>query len=154
MKKKQAVRCVLAIASGGGHWQQLMAMRAAWEGLPVHYATTLPGLAEQYEAVPASLVPDCNANEPVAALRCAARMMMLMLRLRPSHVVTTGALPGLIAVACGRLVGARTLWIDSVANGETLSASGRHAKRLAQQTLSQWPAVAAAEGVSYEGRIL
>ena len=131
-----------------------MTMRDAWDGMRVCYATTLPGLAERYCAAPSYRVPDCNANEPVAAARCTIAMIGLMLRLRPSHVVTTGALPGLIAVALGRVIGARTLWIDSVANGETLSSSGRHARRLAHEVLSQWPEVARTEGVGYAGRVL
>ena len=36
---KRSVR-ILAIASGGGHWTQLLRMRPAWEGCDVAYATT------------------------------------------------------------------------------------------------------------------
>ncbi len=145
---------VFVIASGGGHWQQLLQMRAAWDVSDVRYVTTLPGLAAQFDAAPASLVPDCNVNEPVAAIRCFFAVLFLTLKHRPRHIVTTGALPGLISVLCGRLVGARTLWIDSVANGERLSASGRLARRFAHVTLSQWEAVAQAEGVGFEGSVL
>src|SRR4051794_128483 len=31
---------VLAVASGGGHWVQLLRMRPSWEGCDVAYATT------------------------------------------------------------------------------------------------------------------
>ncbi len=30
---------VLAVASGGGHWVQLLRLRPAWEGCDVAYAT-------------------------------------------------------------------------------------------------------------------
>jgi hypothetical protein len=147
-------RRLLAVASAGGHFNQLMLLRPGFEGHQVLYLTTLPGLAEAEGALPSARIPDCNANTPLRALACFAVTGWQVLRHRPHAVVTTGALPGVIALALGRLVGARTLWIDSIANAEELSASGRLARRIAHHTLSQWPAVAAAEGVGYEGAVL
>lgn len=148
------MRRVLAIASGGGHWQQLMLMRPAFEGLDVTYATTLPGLAEAFGAAPAVLVPDANRTAPGASLRALAAIGWLVLRRRPEVVISTGALPGLIALAFGRLTGARTIWIDSVANAEEMSMSGRLAKRFATHWLSQWAHVAEAEGAEHIGSVL
>ncbi len=145
---------ILAVASAGGHFQQLMRLRPAFEGQRVTYMTTLAGLGAQFGAEPQITVPDCNADTPLAILRCAALIGARMVRLRPDVVITTGALPGLIAILCGRMVGARTLWVDSVANAETLSASGRMARRMAHLTLSQWPDVAARTGTSCKGSVL
>lgn len=145
---------VLAIASAGGHWQQLQLLRPAFAGHDVFYIATLAGLPEAYDATPAAIVPDCNRNRPIAALRSIGRTAWHVLRLRPHVVVTTGALPGLIGILAGRAVGARTVWIDSVANGETLSMSGRLARRVAHLCLSQWRHVAEAHGVEYAGSVL
>jgi hypothetical protein len=148
-------RPVLAVASAGGHFNQLMLLRPGFEGQQVIYVTTLAGLAEEFGALPARRVPDCNANTPLRALGCLAVTGWHVMRLRPRAVVTTGALPGVFALFWGRVAGARTLWIDSVANAEELSSSGRMARRIAHCTLSQWPAVAAAEdGVEYQGSVL
>lgn len=147
-------RRVLAVASAGGHWQQLMLMRPALAGHHIRFATTLPGLAAQFEAAPAHLIPDCNRNTRMAALACVWALLWLMIRHRPQVVISTGALPGVIALALGRLFGARTIWVDSVANAEEMSASGRLARRFAQLWLSQWAAVAQAEGAEYAGSIL
>lgn len=152
---RSAPRRVLAVASAGGHFNQLMLLRPGLEGHRVTYITTLPGLAEEFGALPARRVPDCNADTPLRALACLFATGRHILCLRPQTVITTGALPGVIALFWGRIVGARTLWIDSVANTETLSSSGRLARRIAHSTLSQWPVVAAAEdGVEYHGSIL
>jgi UDP-N-acetylglucosamine:LPS N-acetylglucosamine transferase len=145
---------VLAVASAGGHWQQLMMMRPAFERHEVHFVTTLPGLADSFGATPAHLVVDCNRNEKIAVLRSAASLLWLMLRLRPDVVISTGALPGVLALAEARAVRARTIWVDSVANAEEMSMSGRAARRSADVWLSQWPHVAAAEGAGYEGSVL
>jgi len=144
---------VLAIASGGGHWEQLMTLRPAFEGAEVTYATTLPGLAEQAGET-ARIVPDCNRNEKWNAVRSAAAIGWLLLRLRPDAIVTTGALPGFFAIALGRRLGARTMWIDSVANADEMSLAGRLARRHAHRWLSQWPAVAEASGAEYAGSVL
>lgn len=145
---------IIAIASAGGHWQQLMLLRPAYADHEVIYMTTLEGLAERFGATPARRVPDCNRH---TILRMAASTTVLlwhMLRVRPHVVITTGAMPGLIALALARLVGARAIWVDSLANAEQMSASGRLARHVAHLRLSQWPAVAAAEEAEFAGRLL
>lgn len=57
-------------------------------------------------------------------------------------------------ILLGRLSGRRTLWVDSIANSERLSSSGRLAKKLAHKVVSQWPDVAEREGVECWGRVL
>lgn len=145
---------VLALASAGGHWQQLMLMRPAFEGHEVHYVTTLDGLAAQFGALPATTVRDCHRDAPLAVLICTMQLIGCLWRQRPDVIITTGALPGLIALALGRLVRVRTIWVDSVANCEEMSMSGRHARRVADLWLSQWPHVAEASDAAYEGRVL
>lgn len=145
---------VLAVASGGGHWQQLMLMRRAFAHCEVLHLTTLPGLPEQFEAAPAAIVPDCNRHEKLAIVKCAASIGMHLLRFRPKVVISTGALPGVIAIALARLIGAKTIWVDSVANAEEMSMSGRLARRFAHLWLSQWPHVAEAEGAEHAGAVL
>lgn len=147
-------RRVLAIASAGGHWEQLMLLRPAFASHECLYVTTLAGLPERSGIAAFRLVRDCNADEKAAALICCAQLMRIIATFRPHRIVTTGAMPGLLALALGKMVGARGLWIDSVANVEELSAAGRMARRIAAQHLSQWPHVAQAAGTSFAGRVL
>lgn len=145
---------VIAIASAGGHWNQLMLMRPGFAHHDVTYLTTLPGLADQFGATPSARIPDCNRDTKLRALACLGALAIQMIRIRPHVVISTGALPGVIALALGKLIRARTIWVDSVANAETLSASGHLAARFADLRLSQWQNVAEAEGVTYAGSIL
>ncbi len=147
-------RRILAIASGGGHWEQLMLLRDAFSGQAASYATTLAGLGERSGLPGVFLVPDCNRNRPVQAIWCLVCVTALIARLRPDVIVTTGALPGVIALAVGRRFGARTIWVDSVANAEELSMAGVKARKHADLWLSQWPGVAAATGAEYAGSVL
>ena len=147
-------RRVLAIASAGGHWMQLTMLRPAFDHHDVTWLTTLPGLAEQAGAAPAHVIPDCNRDTPWQVARCTAVLAGHIARLRPHAVISTGALPGVIAMTLARPLGARTIWVDSIANAEEMSASGRLARRVATHRLSQWQSVATATGADFAGSIL
>ena len=74
-----------------------------------------------------------------------AQLLFIVLKFRPSTIVTTGAAPGVFAVRLGKLLGARTVWIDSIANSEELSLSGRLVRRHVDLCLTQWPHLADAD---------
>lgn len=131
-----------------------MLLRQAWKGLDVHYATTLSGLAERSGVRNVHLVPDCNRSSRLAILRTAVATLLLLLRLRPDVIVTTGALPALLAIAIGKRLGAATIWVDSVANAEEMSLAGQRAEKHADLWMSQWPDVAEAHGADYAGSVL
>ncbi len=142
---------VLAIASGGGHWVQLRRMRRAWAGCPVVYATTHAGYGREVaeDAVRDGVAPpgfrvvtDANRWQKLRLVRQLLEIAWLLLRERPQVVVSTGAAPGFFALRLGRLMGARTAWIDSIANAEELSLSGRKAAGCADLYLTQWPHLA------------
>ncbi len=81
-------------------------------------------------------------------------MFRIVLRVRPDVVVSTGAAGGYLAIRIARLFGARTIFIDSIANAQNLSVSARLAQGVADQVLSQWPSVAAGQGAEYRGAVL
>ena len=145
---------LLALASAGGHWSQLMMMRPAFKGAQVFYASTMRGAGDLYALESYRTVPDCNRNERLKIVACTAAILWLMIRVRPQIIVTTGALPGLIALAVGKFFGAKTVWIDSVANSFELSMAGASAHKYADVWLSQWPEVAETTGADYQGSVL
>ena len=144
---------VLAIASGGGHWVQLLRLRPAWDGCAVTYATVHADSAADVAPAPLHTFTDASRADWWRLPGVAAQMLALVLRVRPHVVVTTGAAPPLFALAFGRMIGARTLWVDSIANGEVLSSSGRLARRVATTRVTQWPDLAG-DGVGYWGSVL
>lgn len=153
-KKTPAQKRVLAVASAGGHWEQLLLLRDAFEGCEVTYMTTMRGLGERAGLAGVHIVPDCNRDRPVLAAWAIIRIASHIMRLRPHVVISTGAMPGLIAIAIGRMLGARTAWVDSIANAEEFSMSGAKAHRHADLWLSQWQSVASASGAEYAGSVL
>lgn len=144
---------ILAIASGGGHWVQLLRLRPAWDGCDVTYATVHADSAADVAPAPLLTFPDASRKDWWRLPGVAARMAAIVARVRPQVVVTTGAAPPLFALLFARALGARTLWLDSIANGEVLSSSGELARRVATTRLTQWPDLAK-DGVSHWGSVL
>lgn len=137
---------VLAIASGGGHWIQLLRLQPAFDGCHVVFASTRPSDRDNVADSDFTVVPNANRHTKVAAVWSALHVTLLVIRKRPDVVVTTGALPGYFAVRAARLVRARTIWVDSVANAEILSLSGRHAGPHVDLWVTQWEHLATPEG--------
>jgi UDP-N-acetylglucosamine:LPS N-acetylglucosamine transferase len=145
---------VLAVASGGGHWVQLMRLRPAFAGAEVHFATVDRSAAGTVAPAPVHVYPDANKDTPLRLILSALRLALIVLRVRPDVVVSTGAAGGYLAIRFARLLGARTMFIDSIANARELSVSARLAQKAADLVLSQWPAVALATGAAYRGAVL
>ena len=98
--------------------------------------------------------PDANKDTKLRLMMTALKLAVIVLRVRPHVVVSTGAAGGYLAIRIARLLGARTMFLDSIANTRQLSVSARLAQRAADLVLSQWPAVAKANGAEYRGAVL
>ncbi|UAB79563.1 glucuronosyltransferase [Erythrobacter sp. SCSIO 43205] len=131
-----------------------MLLRETLESHDVVFATTDRKIAQQRGVADAEVLPDCNQNTPFRALLCALAAVRILLKHRPHIVLSTGAAPGYFCLLAGRLVGAKTLWIDSVANGEELSMCGKLSKRTAHACLTQWEHLADGSAVKYRGAVL
>lgn len=145
---------VLAVSSPGGHWIQLQRLAPAFAGHELIYATVGPCDRSAVAPAPVHLIPDANARSPFRMLWLILRMAWLLLKVRPDVVVTTGAAPGYVAIRIGKLFGAKTVFLDSIANAEKLSLSAQLALSHADVTLTQWPELAGENGPSYWGAVV
>ena len=146
---------VLAIASAGGHWIQLRRLAPAFEGADVLWVTTKEGERSQMKpGERIAIVPDANRWNKLRLAWSALRIFLVVLRHRPHTVVTTGAAPGFFAIRFAKVLGARTMWVDSIANADELSLSGQLAMKQADEVLTQWPHVAQGERPAFRGAVL
>lgn len=154
---------VLAVASGGGHWVQLFRMRPSWAGCKVDYVTTTPDFrdeviadaAERGEARPGYfVVPEANRWQKLRLASLLARIALIVLWRRPDVVISTGAAPGYFALRLAGLLGARTIWIDSIANAGELSLAGQRIGPHADVWLTQWEGLARTTGPQYWGAVI
>lgn len=146
-------------ASAGGHMNQLMQLLKVsgnWPKQPDFYITTMDEVAKKLEEKgPVYVVGECNRQHPLKAIAVFARCMRIIAKERPDVVITTGSLPLAFACLCARLYGAKIVWIDSIANIERFSMSGRLMRHFAHLFLTQWPDLAKKyNNVEYAGAIV
>jgi len=145
---------ILAISSGGGHWLQLKRIQSCFEGHDIAYATVHAAARAEVPGARFHLLRDASRWNKLGLLVLAFQTFRLVRRERPDVLVTTGAAPGLLGLVFGKLCGARTVWIDSIANARELSLSGRLAGRFADLWLTQWPHLERPEGPHFRGTVV
>ncbi len=144
---------ILAVASTGGHWIQLLRIMPSFEGYDVEFITTTHIDNADFNH-PCHLITDANANEYLKTIKMFFEILMILIKTKPNFIISTGAAPGLVAIALGKLFKVRTIWIDSIANSEELSFSGKWAKHFADVWLTQWPHLTSEDGPNFWGKVL
>lgn len=145
---------LLAAASGGGHWIELLRLKRAFEGWDIAYVSMFDNYVSAVPGARYYTVPDASRFDKLAFFKIALKALRIILKERPDAIVTTGSAPMLWFLLFGRMIGARSLWIDSIAQAEQMSSSGKIAKKLASVAVAQWPEVARAEGIECWGAVL
>jgi len=144
---------VLAVASGGGHWKQLMLIKEAFQDRKVKYVTTILGLPEQENINDYKIIKDSNKSDKFAVIYSFFQMFFIIIKYRPDVIISTGAAPGVLAILLGRIFFVKTIWLDSIANAENLSLGGRISRRIANTVLTQWEHLADGKKVFYRGAV-
>ena len=147
-------RRVLLVASGGGHWVQLLRLQAAWEGADVAYVTVQQSYQSEVPEARFYCVHDATRWSRLGLLRMALQVAFVVLRERPDVVITSGAAPGFVALRVGKWLGAKTAWLDSIANVDTLSLAGQRAAPYADLQLTQWEHLESPSGPEFKGSVL
>lgn len=146
---------VLAVASGGGHWVQMRRLRGAFDGLDVAFVSVKAAYAEEVPGRRFYAIRDVTRWDKWGFVILIAQLLRILWRERPDVVITTGSAPGFIALRLAKqLFGAKTMWIDSIANCEQMSSSGNRARRFADVWLTQWPHLKSAGGPDFWGAVL
>ena len=143
-------------ASAGGHLSELLQLRECWRGWEHFFVTTselvvsrLNGSSRVY------VVGEANRRQPLRLIAMLYRCLRVIVRERPDVVVSTGAAPGCLMCLMAKLTGARIIWLDSLANVDRISMSGRIVRRFADIFLVQWPhLVERYPGVEYLGEVI
>ena len=145
---------LLVGASGGGHWIELLRLRPAFEDFEIVYVSTFEGYAHVVAGHRYYTVPETSRFRVRTLIPAFFRAAQILWKERPSVILTTGSAPMLPFIVFGRLFAATTIWIDSIANADHLSTSGRIAKHFADRCLAQWPNVASDEDIECWGKII
>jgi len=145
---------LLAVSSGGGHWVQLLRVSPAFQSCDVTFVTVHRSYRPQVPDHKFYVINDASRWNKLGLLEAAGRLAWIIWNEKPDFVMSTGAAPGYLALRLGRMMGARTIWLDSIANVDQLSMSGHRIGRYADLWLTQWPHLARPEGPHYAGSVL
>ncbi len=127
-----------------------------WPQRPSFYITTLPQLAEKLEKYGTThVIGECNRLHPLLTVLVFLKAFKIVFTERPDVVITTGSLPLAMVCLSAKLLGAKVVWIDSIANVDKFSMSGSMVRHLADLFLTQWPELAKKyKHVEYAGTLL
>jgi len=153
---------ILAVSSAGGHWTQIRLLSSSFNHYETHYVTTNRNKNTSTTSPENSdlnsknlnIVVDADLSTKFKLLRLSWQIFIVVLKVRPDVVISTGAAPGFFAILFGKLIGAKTIWIDSMANYSKLSISGDKARRYCDLFLTQWPHLANEDKVKHAGSVL
>lgn len=143
---------VIGVSSPGSRWAELNAIvRALGSSEPI-----LVQASSRFDAQTTQIarVSDFSIFSIWKLPVCAWQLFWLMARHRPQMVISTGAAPGVLALAIGRLWGARCVWVESLTSTENMSLSGSMAGWFAHLWLTQWPEIARPRGPHFKGSLL
>jgi UDP-N-acetylglucosamine:LPS N-acetylglucosamine transferase len=160
MPQKKTGLKICVGASAGGHMNELLQLLAfvnSWPVQPSFYITTmdlLSGLLSEKGST--YVIGECNRHHPFLAVVTLYRCLKIALKERPDVVITTGSMPlALFCLVSKLLVGTKIVWIDSIANIEKFSMSGRLIYSFADLFLTQWPDLATEESkAKFAGALL
>ena len=145
---------IFAVASIGGHWIQLLRIAKPLEGrYEVVYLCTHPKCATMVEGHQFYQMTDYSRWDAWKMIPSFFRMCRIIQKEKPVAILTTGATPGLTCLLAGKMLGKKTIWVDSIANVQHLSLSGRLASKFASRIYTQWKDLATSK-VTYAGNIL
>lgn len=144
---------IIAVASFGGHLIQLLRiMDVLEEKYDVTYVSTATEAGELVGDKPFHVVTDFNRKNPLRLFSVFYHLIELYRSVKPAAIISTGAAPGLMAIIAGKLLGIKTIWVDSIANAAHLSGSGKVAVKFADLAITQWENVAKGN-VKYFGNV-
>jgi UDP-N-acetylglucosamine:LPS N-acetylglucosamine transferase len=144
---------VLAAASAGGHVVELLRLQPAFEEHELVYMSTMDTYNSTFKDHEYHKVPDFSQWNVWKIPSAAFKMYKIMSKIKPDVVVTTGAAPGVVALFIGKLIGAKTIWVESLCHAEKVSISGKLCKLFADRVYTQWKHLAQPK-IIYAGNIM
>lgn len=134
---------VCLVCSHGGHLNEMLELRAAFEGCDVFYFTYD---APTTRALPRAYRVPNRPLSPLAFVRNVLRLLRIFRRERPVLSVSTGAEIALPVLLVGKLFRVPMVYIECGAQVATPSGTGRVMYWLADEFYVQWPELQARYG--------
>lgn len=144
------------VVSSGGHLLQLVSLKAAWEAHERFWVTfrkdDAQALLEGERIIWAYHPTNRNLKNFLRNLWLAWRILR---RERPDAIISTGAGVAVPFLWIGRLLGMRTIYVESLSRIERLSLSGKLVYPVVDRFFVQWPELLARyPKATYAGQVV
>lgn len=133
---------------------ELIRLAPAFEGHDTVFATVHDAYRCETRSARFYKIRDVTRWNRLLWVLTVVKLVWILHRERPDIVISTGALPGYFSLRFAKWFGAKTIWVDSIANVEELSLSGQLIGKYADLWLTQWPHLAKPNGPLYQGTVL
>lgn len=151
---KEEKKKILAVASIGGHWIQLLRICKGLEATcSILYASTHSKCAQMVEGHFFNELIEFSRWDWYKLFPAFFNDIKIVKLVHPDVVITTGAAPGLMVLFVAFLMGKKTIWVDSIANVNHMSLCGRVARIFATRCYTQWEELGS-EGVDFAGNVI
>ncbi|MCJ8296353.1 MAG: UDP-N-acetylglucosamine transferase subunit ALG14 [Colwellia sp.] len=145
---------LLAVTSKGGHSVQLSRLFPAFNGMDITVLSTSNENPFPKEAITYKYIDDCNKDQIINTMKCFFQICKIVFKEKPAVIISTGAAPGVLAFIAGKIIGSKLVWIDSIANANSLSLSGKIANKMTSYCYTQWPDLVRDKGPKYIGSVI
>ncbi len=136
---------VLFISSTGGHLSELMQLKSMFNKYDFHIITEKTKsnmyLKDKYPKRVNYLVYGTKSNMlvyPFKLLYNCFKSLILYLKIRPKVIITTGAHTAGPMCCIGKIFGSKIIYIETFANSETKSVTGKMVYKFADLFIVQW----------------
>lgn len=143
--KKESKKRVLFISSTGGHLSEMMRLSPLFKKYNYFIITekdeSTKMLAQKYKKKVFYLIygtKDHIVTYPFKLLANCFKSLYFYLKLRPKYIVTTGAHTAGPMCCIGKILGSKIIYIESFANIETKTVTGRLIYHFADLFIVQW----------------
>lgn len=144
---------IIAVSSAGGHWTQMQRLKMAFEGMQVVYVSTLDGYSKELNGEKFYKITDASQWSKIKLIKLFFELIKIIRKEKPDVIISTGAAPGALAILIGKLTRVKTIWVDSIANFEKLSLSGKLVKNITDLHITQWEHLTTDKTI-FKGKVL
>ncbi|CAG37936.1 related to glycosyltransferase (PssD) [Desulfotalea psychrophila LSv54] len=144
----------MLVSSQGGHWIQLKRLLPAFFDKELIFVSTFVN-QPNLEVDNGIYFSVCDASRwaKINLIRQFLQVAIIVLKNKPDIIFSTGASIGVWAIIVGKFIGAKTIWLDSIANSNEISMSGKIVRKIVDVHLTQWEHLAG-DKTKYIGTVL
>jgi len=131
---------LLLVCTNGGHFSTMMGLKKFWSNYPREWVTHVRADTEQLRGEEnVYWIERQEARDAWMAIINFFRALSILRQSRPDLLLSTGAAIAVPFVLASKLLGIRTVFVESISRSTDLSLTGKLVNNLVDEFYVQWP---------------